>query len=218
MTDLVRRNVGWVNHKRVERLWAEESLTLPKRNRRRRRGFPMEERPRPARRPNEVWSYDFIHDRTQRGRKLKILSVVDEYTRECLELRVGTRLRSRDVMETLDELITERGCPRYVRSDNGPEFIAKELRNWLKSQGVDPVFIEPGSPWENGLVESFHGKLREECLNEEIFWSGREAQVVLDGYREDYNRCRPHSSLGYKTPQEAAMGWDKQPLDSPKIW
>jgi transposase InsO family protein len=205
MTALLRREGYGVNHKRVERLWREESLSLPRARRRRRRGGGLRDRPQPATRPGEVWSYDFIFDRTQGGRKLKILTVIDEFTRECLELRVEARIKSRDVLETLDELMTERGVPRYTRSDNGPEFIARELTDWLKEKGIEPIFIEPGSPWQNGFVESFHGKLRDECLEEEIFWTRAEAQVIVDWYREVYNEQRPHSSLGYQTPAEVAQ-------------
>ena len=203
MTALVRRQ-RQVNHKRVERLWKEEGLPLPRKRRRRRRGTPLCERPQEATAPNEVWSYDFVHDRTEYGHKLKMLTVVDEYTRECLEIRVEKRMRSRDVLETLDELMTERGKPKYTRSDNGPEFIAKRLQAWIEEQGVKPLYIEPGSPWENGYVESFNGKLRDECLNEEIFWSRGEAQVILDGFRKEFNRERPHRSLGQRTPAEVA--------------
>lgn len=203
MTELVRRQGLGVNHKRVERLWREEGLPLPRRRRRKRTTTPSWNRPRPATHPNEVWSYDFIHDRTEDGQKLKILSVVDEYTRECLELRVERQMDSRHVLETLDELMEERSVPRYTRCDNGKEFAAKRVTSWLRQQGATPVFITPGSPWENGYVESFHGKLRDECLNEELFFSRGECQVILDWWREIYNRQRPHSALGFKTPAEA---------------
>ncbi len=206
MIALLRRGGYWVNHKRVERLWREEKLSVPQRRRRRRRGESKFHRPGPATRPGEVWSYDFMFDKTHGGRKLKILTVMDEYTRECLEIRVEGRLRSRDVIETLHELMTERGAPRYTRSDNGPEFIAKELKDWLKDKGVRPMFIEPGCPWENGFIESFNGKLRDECLEEEIFWTRHEAQVIVDWYRQVYNHHRPHSSLQYQTPAEVAQG------------
>jgi transposase InsO family protein len=204
MTELVRRKGYRVNHKRIERLWKLEGLSLPKQRRRKRKGMIRWDRRVEAGKPNDVWSYDFIHDRTEYGQKLKMLTVLDEHTRECLEIRVEKRMDSRHVMETLDELMTERGRPRYTRSDNGGEFAAKRLTRWLEEKGVEPVFIEPGSPWENGFVESFQGKLRDECLNEEIFWSRAEAQVVVDWYRTVYNRERPHRSLGYRTPAEAA--------------
>jgi putative transposase len=202
MTALLRRQGCHVNHKRIERLWRLEGLPLPrKRPRRERRRLGMT-RPLEATRPNEVWCFDFVHDRTESGQKLKLLTVLDEYTRECLEIRVEKQMDSRTVVETLDELMTDRGHPRYTRSDNGPEFVAKRLRQWLHEKGVKPMYIEPGSPWENGFVESFHGKLREECLNEEIFWSRAEAQVVVDWWQWVYNHERPHRSLQFKTPAE----------------
>ena len=205
MTELVRRELGLVNHKRIERLWQEEDLQVPRRRRRRKRHGSTQDRPRPATRPNEVWSFDFVHDLTIQGQKLKMLTVVDEFTRECLEIRVEKQMDSRHVVETLDELIQERGIPRYTRTDNGPEFISDRLNKWLQGIGVEPLFIEPGHPWENGFVESFNGKLRDECLNEEIFWSRAEAQVIVDQYRVLYNHVRPHQSLGYKTPAEFAL-------------
>jgi putative transposase len=133
-----------------------------------------------------------------------MLAVVDEYTRECIEIRVEKRMRSMEVMETLDELIQERGAPAYIRSDNESVFIANNLTDWLREHGVEPVFIEPGSPWENSFVESFNGRFRDECLDEELFWSRGEAQVVVDWWRNVYNHERPHSSLGYETPAEFA--------------
>jgi transposase InsO family protein len=209
MTTLIRRGGYVVNHKRIERLWKLEGLPLPKkRPRKRKRAVTSNDHTR-ATKLNEVWSYDFIHDRTEYGQKLKMLTVLDEHTRECLEIRVEKRMDSRHVIETLDELMTERGMPMYTRSDHGAEFVSKRLTTWLEEKGVTPVFIEPGSPWENGFVESFHGKLRDECLNEEIFWSRAEAQVVLDWYRDIYNRERPHRSLGFRTPTEVAIEEEK---------
>ena len=218
MIALLRRGGYQVNHKRVERLWREEKLSVPRPRRRRRRGESKFSRPGPATRPGEVWSYDFMFDKTHSGRKLKILTVMDDHTRECLEIRVEGRLRSRDVIETLDELMSERGAPRYTRSDNGPEFIARELTDWLKDKGVRPMFIEPGSPWENGFIESFNGKLRDECLEEEIFWTRHEAQVIVDWYRQVYNHHRPHSSLQYQTPAEVAQGARTQTENYHSVW
>ena len=146
---------------------------------------------------------DFVHDETLFQAKVKYLTVLDEGCRECLEIRAEKRMGGRDVLETLDELMTEYGVPQYVRVDNGPEFISKVLQEWLKEKGVKVVYIEPGSPWQNGYIESFNGKFRDECLNQEVFLSRREAQVVVDWWREIYNRERPHSSLGGKTPVEA---------------
>ena len=204
MTWLIQQKLGGVNHKRIERIWRQEGLLVPRKRRLRRPGATGYVRPRPATRPNEVWSFDFVHHQTEYGQKLKMLTVVDEYTRECLEIRAEKKIDSNGVMETLDEIMTERGAPRYTRTDNGPEFIAGTLRRWLKEKGVLPVLIDPGSPWQNGFVESFNGKLRDECLNEELFFSRAEAQVVVDGYRREYNRERPHSALGFKTPEQAA--------------
>ena len=204
MTELIRRQGHLVNHKRIERLWKLGGLPIPKKRHRKLKRTMVSGRVIRATKPNEVWSYDFLHDRTEYGQKLKMLTVLDEHTRECLEIRVEKRMDSRHVVETSDELMTERGVPRYTRSDNGAEFVSKRLTTWLEEKGVKPVFIEPGSPWENGFVESFQGKLRDECLNEEIFWSRAEAQVVVDWYRDAYNRERPHRSLGYRTPLEVA--------------
>ncbi len=204
MTALVRREGYWVNHKRIERLWKLEGLPLPRKR-------PRKQRPRvaaidrlTAHQANDVWCFDFVHDRTESGTKLKLLTVLDEYTRECLEIRVEKTMDSRHVLETLDELMTERGIPRYTRSDNGPEFIAKQLTTWLHGKGVQPVYIAPGSPWQNGFIESFNGKLRDECLNEELFWSRAEAQVVVDWWRRVYNTERPHRALQFQTPAEVA--------------
>lgn len=192
-----------VNHKRVERLYGVAGLKLPRKRPRKRRYPTGWERPHEAQGPNEVWAMDFVHDLTFHGAKVKFLTILDEGCRECLEIRAGKSLRSRDVLETLDELMTEYGAPQYMRVDNGPEFVAKELQKWLAEKGVKVVYIEPGSPWQNGYIESFNGKFRDECLNEEVFLSRTEAQVVADWWRRVYNWERPHSSLGGKTPAEA---------------
>ncbi len=200
----VRRRGREVNHKRVGRIWREEQLQVPPRKRRRKRPGWTWERPCTAIRMNQAWGIDFMYDRTQYGRNLKILNVVDEYTRECLESRVEWKMNSRHVLETLDELVFKRGKPRYIRSDNGSEFIAKVVEEWARVQGIGMVYIEPGSPWQNGFVESFNGKMRDECLNGELFFSRAEAQVIVDRWCDEYNRDRPHSSLGYLTPTEVA--------------
>ena len=155
---------------------------------------------RRAERARHVWSYDFVFDRTAEGRPLRILAIVDEYTRECLSLDVARRLRSDDVLARLAQLFVERGPPTYLRSDNGPEFTATAVRDWLHRVGVTTLFIAPGSPWENGYVESFNGKLRDECLNRERFDTLLEAQVLIEGWRREYNQIRPHSALGYRPP------------------
>lgn len=197
------RNEGWrVNHKRVERIWRQQGLKVPKRQPKKSRLWFNDGscyRLRPTHK-NHVWSYDFIFDRTRDGRPIKILTVIDEFSRECLELKVARKLKSDDVIDTLNDLFLERGVPEHIRSDNGSEFIAEELRDWLNKLDVKPLYIEPGSPWENGFVESFHSRFRDELLNRELFDTLLEAQVVIKDWRKDYNTIRPHSSLGYKPP------------------
>ena len=197
------RNEGWkVNHKRVERLWRREGLKVPRKQPKRRRLWLTDGsciRLRPTHR-NHVWAYDFVSCRTHDGRPIKILTVLDEYTRECLATVVGRRLRSDDVLHCLTHLFVTHGTPEHIRSDNGPEFTAKAVRRWLRKIGVRTMYIEPGSPWENGYNESFNGKLRDEFLNGEIFYTLKEAQVLIEGWRREYNTIRPHSSLGYKPP------------------
>jgi putative transposase len=206
---------GWrVNHKRVERLWRREGLKVPRRQPKRGRlwlndGSCVRRR---AQRPNHVWSYDLVAERTHEGRPLRILSVVDEYTRECLALEVARSITSEEVLDCLAELFVQRGLPGFIRSDNGPEFTAKAVRRWLAELEVQTLFIEPGSPWENGYVESFNGKLRDELLNGEIFCTVMEARVLLARWREEYNTLRPHSALGYRPPApEARLPWHPTP-------
>jgi transposase InsO family protein len=202
ITALLRAD-GWrVNHKRVERIWRQEGLKVPARQPKRGRLWFNDGsciRLRPEHR-NHVWAYDIVHERTYDGRALRMLTIVDEYTRECLAVEIGRRLTSREVLSTLTRLFLQRGVPEYIRSDNGPEFAAKAVRNWLGRLDVGTLFIEPGSPWENGYVESFNGKLRDELLNGEIFYTLLEAQVVIEQWRREYNQIRPHSSLGYRPP------------------
>lgn len=197
------RNEGWiVNHKRVQRIWREEGLKVPQKQPKRGRLWLNDVsivRLRPLF-PKHVWSYDFMEDRTHNGVKFRILNVIDEYTRECLAVRVDRSLTSHNVIEVLTELFIERGVPVHIRSDNGPEFIAKRVRDWLERLQVRPLFIEPGSPWENGYIESFNGKMRDELLNLEIFYSLQEAQVLIEMWRRHYNTIRPHSALGYRSP------------------
>ena len=160
--------------------------------------------------PNHVWSYDFVEDRTERGGKLRILVVIDEYTRECLAIRVEPSIPASVVIEVLEWLFLTRRVPKFLRSDNGPEFVAKAVRNWLAESGCQTLFITPGSPWENGYIESFNDKLRDECLNREVFRNGREAQAFVENWRQEYNNYRPHSSLGYLTPVEFARRYYKK--------
>jgi putative transposase len=206
ITALLRAE-GWrVNHKRVERIWRCEGLKVPKRQPKRGRLWLNDGsciRLRPEFR-NHVWSYDFVHERTHDGRPLRMLTVIDEHSRECLAIRVERRFSSRGVLMTLARLFIQRGTPDYIRSDNGPELTAKALRNWLKRLEVKTLFIEPGSPWENGYNESFNGKLRDELLNREIFYTLWEAKVLVERWRKEYNRIRPHSSLGYRPPAPEA--------------
>jgi transposase InsO family protein len=207
ITALLQRE-GWrVNHKRVERIWRQEGLKVPKRQRKRGRlwmndGSCVRRR---AEYRNHVWSYDIVFDRTHDGRPLRMLVVVDEYTRECLSMDVGRRISSEDVLERLTALFVSRGTPDHIRSDNGGEFTAKSVRDWLGEVGVKTLFIEPGSPWENGYVESFIGKLRDELLNGEIFYTLQEAGVLVEQWRQFYNRVRPHSALGYRPPAPEAL-------------
>jgi putative transposase len=194
---------GWhVSKDRIERLWRREGLKVPCRQPKRGRLWLNDGscvRRRPEHR-NHVWSYDFVMDRTRNGKPLKFLTIIDEFTRECLSINVERSIRSQDVLHCLSELFLWQGTPDYIRSDNGPEFTANAVREWFARIGVETLFIEPGSPWENGYIESFNGKLRDELLNCEIFDTLREAQVITEQWRQHYNRVRPHSSLGYKPP------------------
>lgn len=202
ITALLKRE-GWrVNHKRVERIWRESGLKVPSRQKKRGRiwladGSCVRHR---AGHINHVWTYDFVHDRTGDGRALKFLTVIDEYSCECLAVVTRRNIKSLDVLNVLADLFLEKGLPEYIRSDNGPEFVAAELRAWLFKLGVSTLFIEPGSPWENGYIESFNGKFRDEHLAGEQFDSLKEAQILTERWRRDYNRIRPHSSLGYIPP------------------
>jgi putative transposase len=206
VTGLLRLE-GWrVNHKRVERIWRQEGLKVPRKQPKRGRlwlndGSCIRLRPRHK---DHVWSYDFVHERTHDGCPLKILTLIDEYTRECLALRVERRLTSEQLLETLAELFVFRGTPEHIRSDNGPEFTARAVRGWPEKVGVKTLFIQPGSPWENGYNESFNGKLRDQLLNGEIFYTLQESKAVLERWRWHYNHVRPHSSLGNRPPAPEA--------------
>jgi len=201
------RQEGWtVNHKRVERIWRREGLKVPKKQPKRRRlwlndGSCIRLRPQFK---DHVWSYDFVIARTAEGRAFRILNIIDEYTRECLAILVKRHITSQDVIDQLFQLIIFREIPEHIRSDNGSEFTAKAIRKWLSSVGVKTLFIEPGSPWENGYIESFNGKLRDELLNREIFTTLIEARVLIEQWKREYNQVRPHSSLGYRPPAPEA--------------
>ena len=204
ITVLLRREGFRVNKKRVYRIWKSEGLGLPRKRPKRRRVAPTGGIVNKAKYPNHVWSYDFVEDRTERGGKLRILVIIDEYTRECLAIRIAPSIPASTVVGVLEWLFLTRGVPKYLRSDNGPEFVARTVCQWLKENGCQTLFITPGSPWENGYIESFNDKLRDECLNREVFRNGREAQVIVETWRGEYNNYRPHSSLGYLTPAEFA--------------
>jgi transposase InsO family protein len=208
VTAMLRHDEGWrVNHKRVERIWRHAGLKVPHRQPKRGRLWLNDGscvRLRPTHK-DHVWAYDFVTARTHDGRAFRMLVVVDEFTRECLAIDVARKLTSDDVLERLTWLMVTRGVPGHIRSDNGPEFTATAVREWLGRIGVKTLFIEPGSPWENGYVESFNGKLRDELLNGEIFYTLKEAKVLIERWREHYNRVRPHSSLGYRPPAPQAV-------------
>jgi transposase InsO family protein len=201
---------GWrVNAKRVERIWRQEGLKVPRRQPKRGRlwlsdGSCIRQR---AEHKDHVWSYDFVFERTHDGRPIRMLTLVDEFTRECLAIDVERRLDSEDVLERLEALFVSRGTPEYIRSDNGAEFTAKAVREWLGRVGVKTLFIAPGSPWENGYIESFNGKLRDELLDREIFYTLGEAKVLIERWRQEYNMFRPHSALGYRPPAPEALWW-----------
>lgn len=208
MTALLRRE-GWrVNRKRVYRLWCQEGLQVrSKPHKKRRLGSSSNGCIRHrAERKNHIWAWDFIFDRTANGRSLKWLSIVDEYTRECLVLNVDRRMTSDDVLDVLRDLFLVHGVPEHIRSDNGPEFIAKAIRKFLSQADVDVLYVEPGSPWENGYAESFHSRLRSELLDAEVFETVRSARELSSAWQRQYNEYRPHSSLGYQTPAEFAAG------------
>ena len=203
IAELLRTGAGWVvNDKRVERIWRREGLKVPAKQPKRGRlwladGSCLRLR---AEHRDHVWSYDFVEHRTHDGRKYRMLNVVDEFTRECLSIRVARRLNSTSVIDVLSDLFILRGVPGHIRSDTGPEFIAKAVQDWIGAVGAKTAYITPGSPWENGYVESFNARLRDELLNGEIFYSLREAQVIIESWRRHYNLVRPHQSLGYRPP------------------
>jgi transposase InsO family protein len=202
ITALLHQAAWSVSEGRVYRIWRREGLKVPQKQPKRGRLWLNDGscvRLRPAYK-GHVWSYDFVQDRTHDGKVFRMLCVIDEFTRECLAIRVERKLNSRDVLDTLGELFVEHGPPEHIRSDNGPEFIATALREWLENLNVRTLYIEPGSPWENGYCESFNSKLRDELLAREIFYDLREAQVLIENWRLFYNTERPHSSLGYKPP------------------
>ena len=207
--------VGWdVNHKRVERIWRREGLKVPQKQPKKGRlwlndGSCIRLRPE---RPNHVWSYDFVHDRTDDGRVYRTLNIIDEFTREALAIRVDRKLNSIDVVDALTDLFILRGPPAFIRSDNGPEFIAQKVRDWIGAVGAKTAYITPGSPWENGYCESFNARFRDELLNGEIFYTLKEAKIIIKQWRKHYNRKRPHSALGWQPPApEAVIPLEQRP-------
>jgi putative transposase len=206
---LLRRAGQVINHKRVERVWRKHGLQVPRRPKKPKiktgRSVPCQ-----AERPDHVWCYDFQEDALISGRKLRVLNILDEFTRQWLSVTVGVSLSSQAVITALRPLFAARGMPAFVRSDNGPEFIADEVKAWLAGSGSAPYYIDPGCPWQNGFVESFHGKLRDEFLSREVFVSVKEAQVRLETHRRWYNEERPHSSLNYLTPVEFSKTWQQR--------
>jgi len=208
ITALLNNEHGWrVNHKRVERIWRKEGLKVPKKQPKRARLWLNEGsciRLRPEHK-DHVWSYDFMVERTSNGRAFRILSIIDEFTREGLAILVARKITTQDVIDELFNLFILRGIPEHIRSDNGTEFTARQIRKWLNCLGVNTLFIEPGSPWENGYIESFNGKLRDELLNQEVFTTLEEAKVLIEQWRREYNQVRPHSALGYRPPAPEAM-------------
>ena len=207
--------VGWdVNHKRVERIWRREGLKVPQKQSKKGRlwlndGSCIRLRPE---RPNHVWSYDFVHDRTDDGRVYRTLNIIDEFTREALAIRVDRKLNSIDVVDALTDLFILRGPPAFIRSDNGPEFIAQKVRDWIGAVGAKTAYITPGSPWENGYCESFNARFRDELLNGEIFYTLKEAKIIIEQWRKHYKRKRPHSALGWRPPApEAVIPLEQRP-------
>jgi putative transposase len=223
ITALLRRE-GWqVNHKRVERLWRREGLKVPQRQPKRRRLWDNAGsclRLRPAHR-DHVWSYDFVQSRTHDGRAFRMLTIINEFTRECLAIDVARRLTSEDVLERLSDLFIRRGVPEHIRSDNGSEFTATKVQDWLQRVEVKTLYIAPGSPWENGYIESFNGKLRDELLDREIFDTLYEAKVLVERWKREYNTVRPHSSLGYNPrhpPPRQVGGFAQRSGVNPPTW
>lgn len=204
ITAMMRRDDYTVNEKRVQRVRREAGFKVRKKQRRARRIGLSTARRRKATRRGEVWSWDFVTDQTANGSQFRILTMIDEYTRECLATHCGRSIRAIDVIDVIEEAIERHGAPEHIRSDNGPEFIAYAVQDWLKDLAIEILYIKPGSPWEQAFIESFHDKKRDELLNREIFGSLREAQVILDSWRREYNEERPHSSLNDQTPSEFA--------------
>jgi putative transposase len=215
ITAILRREGSQVNHKRVQRIWQAEGLQLPRRKPRKRRYGPRGEVIHKAQYRNHVWSYDFLEEHTVRGKRMRILAVIDEFTRECLALMVDRSITSNEVVDLLDWLFLIYGKPEYLRSDYGPEMVAHKVQDWLAEQGCQTIYISPGSPWENGYIESFIGKFRKECVDRYLFYSMEEARSIIEDWRNEYNQYRPHSALGYLSPS-AFAAQQQEPLPDRK--
>ena len=201
---ILRREGSSVNHKRVQRIWQAEGLQLPRRKPRKRRCGPKGEVIHKAQYRNHVWSYDFLEEHTVRGKRLRILAVIDEFTRECLALMMNRSITSNEVVDLLDWLFLIYGKPEFLRSDNGPEMVAHKVQGWLAEQGCQTIYISPGSPWENAYIESLIGKFRKECVDRYLFYTMKEARSIIEDWRNEYNQYRPHSALGYLPPSAFA--------------
>ncbi len=212
ITVILRREGSDVNHKRVQRVWQSEGLQLPRRKPRKRRCGPRGEVIHKAQYRNHVWSYDFLEEHTMRGKRLRILAVIDEFTRECLALLVDRSITSDKVVDLLDWLFLVYGKPQHLRSDNGPELVAHKVQDWLADQGCKTLYISPGSPWENAYIESFIGKFRKECVDRYLFYTLEETRSIIEDWREEYNHYRPHSALGYLPPSAFAAHHSQPPL------
>ena len=212
ITAILRREGSDTNHKRVQRVWKSEGLQLPRRKPRKRRCGPRGEVIHKARYRNHVWSYDFLEEHTVKGNRLRILAVIDEFTRECLALLADRSITSDKVVDLLDWLFLVYGKPQHLRSDNGPELVARRVQDWLAEQGCQTIYISPGSPWENAYIESFIGKFRKECLDRYLFYTLHETRSIIEDWRDEYNCYRPHSALGYMSPSAFAAQLSQTPL------
>jgi transposase InsO family protein len=212
ITAILRREGSSVNHKRVQRIWQAEGLQLPRRKPRKRRCGPKGEVIHKSQFRNHVWSYDFLDEHTVRGKRLRILAVIDEFTRECLALLVDRSITSNEVVDVLEWLFLIYGKPQHIRSDNGPELSAHKVQDWLAEQGCQTIYISPGSPWENAYIESFIGKFRKECVDRYLFYTLEDTRRIVEDWRQEYNHYRPHSALGYLPPSAFAARHSQTPL------
>ena len=217
ITALLRREGLRINEKRVQRLRRLEGAQVRRKQKRMRRVGPQQSERLRATQPRQVWSWDFVEDQTENGTRFRILTLLDEHTRQCLAIHAAWSIRAVDAITVIEAAIQRYGAPEHLRSDNGPEFIAYAIQDWLAQRQIKTLYIRPGSPWENGHIESFHDKFRDECLNRELFGTLAEARVILESWRVEYNEKRPHSSLGYQTPEEFAASVEKVPQNG-KSW